>query len=191
LGGLSCIPRHLCKPPVVCIMSVQTKTWHSRYRSEMTVETVQIGQPVPDFSLQAAGGATFSLSQLRGRKVVIYFYPTDDTPTCTDEACSFRDYNGQFEEWNTTVIGISPDDVASHDKFAAKYELPFVLLSDPDLAVCHLFDVWKQKKLYGREYMGIVRSTFLIDEKGVLAKEWRNIRVKGHVDKVLQAVKAI
>ncbi|MFC6231029.1 peroxiredoxin [Paenibacillus allorhizosphaerae] len=157
----------------------------------MTVETVQIGQPVPDFTLQAAGGATFSLSQLRGRKVVIYFYPTDDTPTCTDEACSFRDYNGQFEEWNTTVIGISPDDVASHDKFAAKYELPFVLLSDPDLAVCHLFDVWKQKKLYGREYMGVVRSTFLIDEKGVLAKEWRNIRVKGHVDKVLQAVIAI
>jgi len=157
----------------------------------MIMETVQIGQPVPDFSLQAAGEASFSLSRLRGRKVVIYFYPTDDTPTCTDEACSFRDYNGQFEEWHTTVIGISPDDVASHNRFAAKYELPFLLLSDPDLAVCRLFDVWKQKKLYGREYMGVVRSTFLIDEQGVLVKEWRNIRVKGHVDKVLQAVKSI
>ncbi|TVY01852.1 thioredoxin-dependent thiol peroxidase [Paenibacillus cremeus] len=152
---------------------------------------IEVGRKAPDFTLESSGGKQVALKQFRGKKVVIYFYPADNTPTCTTQACEFRDYNGQFAEWNTEVIGISPDDLRSHDKFAAKYELPFLLLSDPDHAVCELYDVWRLKKLYGKEYMGVVRSTFLIDEQGKLAAEWRNIRIKGHVDKVLEAVKQL
>ncbi|MDO3681683.1 thioredoxin-dependent thiol peroxidase [Paenibacillus ehimensis] len=151
---------------------------------------LQPGQPVPDFTLTAGSGESVTLSQFRGKYVVLYFYPKDMTPTCTEESCQFRDYNGQFETLNTEVIGISPDDLKSHAKFAAKYELPFLLLSDPDHTVCELFGVWQMKKMYGREYMGVVRSTFIVDPQGKLVREWRGVRIKGHVEQVLEAVKA-
>lgn len=150
---------------------------------------LQPGQPVPDFTLTAGSGETVTLSQFRGKYVVLYFYPKDMTPTCTEESCQFRDYNGQFKALNTEVIGISPDDLKSHVKFATKHELPFLLLSDPDHEVCELFGVWQLKKMYGREYMGVVRSTFVIDPKGKLVREWRGVRIKGHVEQVLEAVK--
>lgn len=151
---------------------------------------LQPGQPVPDFTLTAGSGESVTLSQFRGKYVVLYFYPKDMTPTCTEESCQFRDYNGQFQALNTEVIGISPDDLKSHGKFAAKYGLPFLLLSDPDHEVCELFGVWQLKKMYGREYMGVVRSTFVIDPQGKLIREWRGVRIKGHVEQVLEAVKA-
>ncbi|ALS24192.1 MULTISPECIES: thioredoxin-dependent thiol peroxidase [Paenibacillus] len=155
------------------------------------MSSIEVGQIVPDFTLQAGGGKRVSLKQFRGRKVVIYFYPKDMTPTCTEESCHFRDYNDQFRQLNVEVIGISPDDPKSHEKFAAKHELPFLLLSDPDHAVCEQFGVWTLKKMYGKEYMGVERSTFLIDEEGRLVKEWRKVKVKGHVEQVLEAVKAL
>ncbi|NEN80824.1 thioredoxin-dependent thiol peroxidase [Paenibacillus elgii] len=150
---------------------------------------LQPGQPVPDFTLTAGSGETVTLSQFRGKHVVLYFYPKDMTPTCTEESCQFRDYNGQFKAAHTEVIGISPDDLKSHVKFATKHGLPFLLLSDPDHEVCELFGVWQLKKMYGREYMGVVRSTFVIDPKGKLVREWRGVRIKGHVEQVLEAVK--
>ncbi|MCP3775858.1 thioredoxin-dependent thiol peroxidase [Paenibacillus sp. MZ04-78.2] len=150
---------------------------------------LQPGQPVPDFTLTAGSGESVKLSQFRGKYVVLYFYPKDMTPTCTEESCQFRDYNGQFKALNSEVIGISPDDLKSHGKFAAKYELSFPLLSDPDHEVCELFGVWQLKKMYGREYMGVVRSTFVIDPQGKLVHEWRSVRIKGHVEQVLEAVK--
>lgn len=153
--------------------------------------SIEIGQIVPDFTLPGSGGKDVSLSDFRGKKVVIYFYPKDMTPGCTQESCDFRDYNGEFKQLNTEVIGISPDDLASHDKFIAKHELPFLLLADTDQKVCELFDVWKLKKMYGKEFYGVERSTFLIDEEGKLAKEWRKVKVENHVQEVLDAVKAI
>jgi len=152
---------------------------------------VEVGQIVPDFTLPASNGKQVSLSQFRGKKVVIYFYPQDMTPTCTEQACMFRDYNNKFKRSKTVVLGISPDELKSHDKFIEKYELPFLLLSDVDRKVCELFDVWRMKKLYGREYMGVVRSTFLIDQEGRLVREWRNVRLKGHVEQVLATAKEI
>jgi peroxiredoxin Q/BCP len=151
---------------------------------------VEVGQAVPDFTLPSSSGEEVSLQQFRGRKLIIYFYPADMTPTCTQESCDFRDAHPLFEDANATVLGISPDDLKSHHKFIDKYGLPFELLSDPDHTVCELFGVWQLKKLYGREYMGVVRSTFLIDEQGILIKEWRNIRIKNHTAKVLEAAVA-
>ncbi|MNZ67850.1 putative peroxiredoxin bcp [compost metagenome] len=154
-----------------------------------TTQSVELGKQVPDFKLPASGGEQLSLSQFRGHKVVIYFYPKNMTPACTQEACDFRDYHGDFAKYGVIVLGISGDTAKSHDNFIAKKELPFPLLSDTDHEVCRLFGVWQLKKLYGREYEGIVRSTFLIDEEGVLVREWRSVRVKGHVGQVLEAVK--
>ncbi|MFB9274893.1 thioredoxin-dependent thiol peroxidase [Cohnella cellulosilytica] len=149
----------------------------------------QIGQPAPDFELPATNGGTVKLSDYRGRKVVLYFYPKDMTQACTQQACDFRDAGSEYEGLNAVVLGVSTDELKRHYKFTEKYELPFLLLSDPDHRVCELYGVWQEKQLYGRTYMGIVRSTFLIDEQGRLAQEWRNIRVKGHVDNVRQALK--
>lgn len=148
----------------------------------------QVGSPVPDFELESAEGPV-RLSQYRGRKVVLYFYPKDNTPACTQETCDFRDAHPAFYDSGAVVLGVSPDDLKAHRKFADKFGLPFLLLSDPDHRVAELYGVWQLKKLYGREYMGIVRSTFLVDEKGVLRAEWRNVRVKGHAEKVLDATK--
>ncbi|TYA11717.1 thioredoxin-dependent thiol peroxidase [Paenibacillus faecis] len=152
---------------------------------------LQPGQPVPDFTLPASGGENITLSSLRGSKVVIYFYPKNMTPACTQEACDFRDRSGEFRQLGAVVLGISGDPVKSHDRFREKQQLPFPLLSDEDHEVCRLFGVWQLKKLYGREYEGIVRSTFLIDEEGRLVKEWRGVRVKGHADQVVEAVRAL
>ncbi|KQO10882.1 thioredoxin-dependent thiol peroxidase [Paenibacillus sp. Leaf72] len=150
---------------------------------------VQIGQQVENFTLPASNGKDVSLQDYKGKKLVIYFYPRDMTPGCTTESCDFRDYNGQFKTFNTEVIGISPDDLASHDQFIAAHELPFLLLSDTDNQVAEQFGVWKLRSRNGEEFMGIERSTFLIDEEGKLAKEWRSVVVEGHVQEVLEAAK--
>jgi peroxiredoxin Q/BCP len=150
--------------------------------------TIAIGQPVPDFTLPASNGKQVSLSDFRGSKVVLFFYPKDMTPGCTTESCDFRDNYARFTAAKAEVIGISPDDLNSHARFIAKHDLPFLLLSDTDHAVCELFGVWKEKSMYGRKFMGVERSTFLIDEAGVLIREWRKVQVKGHVEEVLAAV---
>ncbi|MDF2924919.1 MAG: peroxiredoxin [Paenibacillaceae bacterium] len=158
----------------------------------MTVKTtVEPGRSVPDFTLSAGDGQEVRLSDFRGRKVVLYFYPKDMTPSCTQEACDFRDYNPQIEQAGAVILGISPDSPKSHEKFAAKNSLPFTLLSDPSQEVSGLFGVWRLKKNYGREYMGVERSTFLIDTEGRLAREWRKVKVNGHAAEVLEAVKAL
>ncbi|RAV11874.1 thioredoxin-dependent thiol peroxidase [Paenibacillus contaminans] len=150
-----------------------------------------LGELAPDFELPASTGKKIKLSKLRGKKVVLYFYPQDMTPTCTQESCDFRDYNGKLKRAGAVVLGISPDDLKRHAKFIEQYELPFPLLADTELEICKLYGVWALKKLYGREYMGVERSTFLIDAEGKLVREWRKVRIKGHVDQVLEAVKAL
>lgn len=149
---------------------------------------IAVGQAAPEFTLQANNNQTISLSQYHGKNVVLYFYPKDMTPGCTTEACDFRDYHPKFAELNTVVLGISPDEVKSHDKFIAKHDLPFPLLADPDHQVAEAYGVWVLKKMYGREYMGIERSTFVIDSEGKIAKEYRKVKVKGHVQEVLQFI---
>jgi thioredoxin-dependent peroxiredoxin len=148
------------------------------------------GDPAPDFTLSTDGDETITLSALKGSAVVIYFYPKDDTPGCTKEAEAFRDLQQEFAATNTRIIGISKDTVARHDKFKAKYDLNFTLASDESGEVCEKFGVWVEKNMYGRQYMGIERSTFLIDNTGILQEIWRKVRVKGHVDKVLDAATA-
>lgn len=155
------------------------------------IETETAKRLAPTFTLPASNGKKVSLKDFKGKKLVIYFYPQDNTPTCTQQSCDFRDYNDKFAQLGVEVIGISPDELKAHDKFIAKYELPFLLLSDPDHQVAEKFGVWALKKLYGREYMGIIRSTFLIDEKGYIVKEWSKVRVKNHVQSVLDAVMAL
>ncbi|SEU29014.1 thioredoxin-dependent thiol peroxidase [Paenibacillus sp. NFR01] len=148
----------------------------------------QIGEPVPEFALPSSEGRTIAISEYRGRKVVLYFYPKNMTPACTQEACDFRDAHERILARGAAILGISLDPPASHAKFIAKNRLPFPLLSDEDHNVCEMFGVWQLKKLYGREYMGLVRSTFLIDEEGKLQAEWRNVRVKGHVAAILEEI---
>lgn len=152
---------------------------------------VQIGQALPAFTAQATSEQTISSADLKGKNVVIYFYPKDSTPGCTTEGQNFRDAIDDFAAANTVIYGVSPDSLKSHENFKAKQAFPFELISDPDKELAELFGVWQLKKNYGREYMGIVRSTFLIDADGVLREEWRNLRVKGHVDKVLEAAQAL
>ncbi|WP_226474984.1 peroxiredoxin [Pseudomonas sp. MWU16-30323] len=152
---------------------------------------VVIDKPVADFEAQATSGQTFSLAELKGKQVVIYFYPKDSTPGCTTEGQGFRDQHAAFKAANTEVFGVSRDSVKSHENFKAKQEFPFELISDKDEAVCQLFDVIKLKKLYGKEYLGVDRSTFLIDKDGVLRQEWRGVKVPGHVDAVLAAAQAL
>lgn len=150
---------------------------------------VEVGKKVPDFSLPTSGGGTFALSGLKNKKLVIYFYPKDNTPGCTNESQDFRDLYPEFAGAGAEVVGVSRDSVKSHDNFVAKLHLPFMLLSDAEETVCKLFGVLKQKLMYGRKVWGIERSTFLIDEKGVLRQEWRKVRVKGHAEEVLTAVR--
>ncbi|MET3547677.1 peroxiredoxin Q/BCP [Paenibacillus favisporus] len=147
-----------------------------------------VGDMVPDFTLPASNGEEITLSSFRGRKVVLYFYPKDNTPACTQEACDFRDALPQIEAKGAVVLGISPDELKSHGKFAEKYSLPFPLLSDKDHHVSELYGVWQLKKMYGREFWGVVRSTFLIDEEGRLIKEWRKLRVAGHTGDVVSVL---
>ena len=147
----------------------------------------EIGKMAPNLTLPASSGEMVKLSEWRGKKVVLFFYPKDQTPTCTQEACDFRDAHAAFETADTVLVGVSPDPVKSHLKFIEKQSLPFLLLSDTELKAAQKYGVWQEKQLYGRKYMGIVRSTFLIDRKGKLVREWRNVRLKGHIDTVLQA----
>jgi thioredoxin-dependent peroxiredoxin len=148
------------------------------------------GQPAPDFSLRDAAGNTVRLADLRGKKVVLYFYPKDDTPGCTKEACGFRDQYARFEDRGVVVLGVSPDDEASHTSFATKFGLPFRLLADPEGRVADAYGVWKEKNNYGRTYMGVERTTFLIDEQGKIAKIYPRVQVDGHIDEVLAALGA-
>lgn len=152
---------------------------------------VAIDQPVADFEAPATSGQIVSLASLKGKQVVIYFYPKDSTPGCTTEGQGFRDQYAQFTATNTEVFGVSRDSLKSHENFKCKQEFPFELISDKDEAICQLFDVIKLKKLYGKEYMGVDRSTFLIDKNGVLRQEWRGVKVPGHVDAVLAAAQAL
>lgn len=152
---------------------------------------VAIDQPVDDFQIPATSEKTVSLSQLKGKQVVIYFYPKDSTPGCTTEGQGFRDHYAEFQAANTEVFGVSRDSLKSHENFKAKQGFPFELLSDKDEALCQLFDVIKLKKLYGKEYLGVDRSTFLIDKDGVLRHQWRAVKVPGHVEAVLEQAKAL
>ena len=151
--------------------------------------TVEIGTKAPDFELPASNGEMVKLSDFHGKNIVLYFYPKDMTPGCTTEACDFRDKHESFAELNAVILGVSPDPMNRHDKFIEKYELPFLLLADEENKAAEAYDVWKLKKNFGKEYMGIERSTFVIDKDGRLVKEWRKVKVKGHVDEALQFIK--
>ena len=152
---------------------------------------VALDTPVADFKADATSGKTVQLSDLKGRKVVIYFYPKDSTPGCTTEGQGFRDHYAAFQAANTVIFGVSRDGMKSHENFKCKQAFPFELISDKDETVCQLFDVIKLKKLYGKEYLGVDRSTFLIDQDGVLRQEWRGVKVPGHVEAVLAAAQAL
>jgi peroxiredoxin Q/BCP len=153
--------------------------------------TIEIGLPAPAFELPATNGAQIKLSDFRGKNVVLYFYPKDLTTSCINEACDFRDKTEDFALIDTVVLGVSMDPIKQHHRFIDKYNLPFLLLTDEDHKVAELYEVWQLKKLYGKEYMGIVRSTFVIDKKGILVTAMRNIRVKGHVEEVFKAVEKL
>ncbi|MQM40454.1 putative peroxiredoxin bcp [wastewater metagenome] len=150
---------------------------------------VEVGQTAPDFTLKASDGKEVSLSDFRGKNVVLYFYPKDMTPGCTTEACDFRDHHEEFQGLDTVILGVSPDPLDRHSKFIDKYDLPFLLLADEDHEVAKTYGVWKSKKMFGNEYMGIERSTFVIDKEGKLVKEWRKVKVKDHVEESLEYIK--
>jgi peroxiredoxin Q/BCP len=152
---------------------------------------IKPGSKVPEFSLPMTGGGTWSLKDAAGSKLVIYFYPRDMTSGCTREAQDFRDRHAAFRKAGVELVGVSRDSVAAHDKFTAKESLPFPLLADTDERVCRMFDVIKQKSLYGRKYLGVERSTFLLDGMGKLRHEWRNVKVPGHAEAVLEAARSL
>jgi peroxiredoxin Q/BCP len=154
----------------------------------MTQAMLNIGDPAPDFALQSDSGETVRLSDFRGRRVVVYFYPKDDTPGCTTQACGFRDNYVQIEERNAVVLGISPDNVQSHQKFRTKFNLPFVLLADPDHHVAEAYGVWGERSMYGKTYMGIIRSHFVIDEDGKIADAQVQVSPADSVERALKAL---
>jgi peroxiredoxin Q/BCP len=149
---------------------------------------VKVGKKVPNFKAILTKGSEFVLSENLGKNIIVYFYPKDNTPGCTKESESFRDHFQSFHSNNAEIIGVSRDSLQSHEKFIQKYALPFDLISDEDEKVCRLFDVIKEKNMYGRKYMGIERSTFIIDVNGNLVHEWRKVKVKGHVEEVLKTL---
>ena len=154
-------------------------------------DALEVGKPAPDVSLVSDKGETISLSDFKGKQaVVLYFYPKDDTPGCTKEACSFRDLSAEFAEKNAVILGVSPDDTKSHVKFRDKFTLPFPLLSDPGAEVAQRFGIWVEKTNYGKKYMGIERSTFVIGPDQKVKAIFRKVKVDGHVDEVLEAIKA-
>ncbi|MCL6664199.1 MULTISPECIES: thioredoxin-dependent thiol peroxidase [Paenibacillus] len=153
--------------------------------------TLNVGELAPDFELPSSTGESVKLSDYRGQRVLLYFYPKDMTSSCTQQACDFRDRHAEFEGLNTVILGISTDPMKQHDKFIAKYGLPFTLLSDEEHVVAEQYGVWQLKKMYGKEYMGMVRSTFLIDEEGKLIKDWSKVRVKGHIESALEALNTL
>lgn len=151
--------------------------------------TVKVGEPAPNFNALASNGERVELSDFLGKYVVVYFYPKDMTPGCTTEACDFRDSHHAFSDVNAVVLGVSPDPIDRHQKFIEKHGLPFLLLSDEDHRIAESYGVWKPKKMFGKEYMGIERSTFIIDQEGKLVKQWRKVKVKGHVEEALTFIK--
>jgi peroxiredoxin Q/BCP len=153
--------------------------------------SLKVGDPAPDFTMPTDGNGSVTLSALRGQKVVLYFYPKDDTSGCTKEACGFRDTVPDFSKVGAKVIGVSKDGVKAHDKFKAKYDLPFTLASDESAGVCERYGVWAEKSMYGRKYMGIERTTFLIDGTGVIRGIWPKVKIDGHVAAVLAASQAL
>jgi peroxiredoxin Q/BCP len=153
--------------------------------------SLEVGDKAPDFSLPTDGGGKVSLKELRGKTVVLYFYPRDDTPGCTAEACAFRESLPDFSKVKAEVVGISRDSVASHDKFKKKFKLTFPLASDEDGKVTEAYGVWVEKSMYGKKYMGIERATFLIDAKGVIREVWHKVKVDGHADEVLKAAEGL
>jgi peroxiredoxin Q/BCP len=153
--------------------------------------SVEVGAKAPDFTLPSDGGGKVSLKALKGKAVVLYFYPKDDTSGCTAESCAFRDALPNFSKVKAAIVGISRDSVASHDKFKAKYGLTFPLAADEDGTVCEAYGTWVEKSMYGRKYMGIERSTFLIDAKGIVSNIWRKVKVPGHAEEVLEAAAAL
>jgi peroxiredoxin Q/BCP len=156
----------------------------------MTKELVE-GDPAPDFELPTDGGGRAHLKDLQGKAVIIYFYPKDDTSGCTAEAIAFNGLRAKFAAAGATVIGVSPDSAASHDKFKLKHDLKIALAADPERSAIEAYGVWKEKSMYGRKYFGVERSTFLIDRNGSIAKVWRKVKVPGHADEVLAATKAL
>lgn len=150
---------------------------------------LNIGDVAPDFTMKVSEERVVTLSELRGKNVVLYFYPKDDTPGCTIEACNFNSLKKDFEVANAVVLGISKDDIKSHNKFKAKYDLGFDLASDPDGETCESYGVWAQKSMFGKKYMGILRTTFLIDGQGKISYIWRNVNVVGHAKEVLETIK--
>lgn len=155
------------------------------------MSAISPGQPVPDFSVQATGGKTIRLADLKGRNLILYFYPKDNTPGCTQEGQDFRDLAAEFERLDAEILGVSRDSVKSHEGFKCKHEFPFELISDGDESLCRLFDVIKMKNMYGKQVQGIERSTFLIDREGHLAREWRKVSVKGHAQEVLETLRRL
>ena len=149
---------------------------------------LKVGDQAPEFTAPADGGGKIKLKDLRGKKVVLYFYPKDNTPGCTTEACDFRDNIALFAKQGAAVLGVSPDSVASHDRFKSKFDLPFPLISDPQHEIAEAYGVWQEKSLYGRKFMGIVRSTFVMDDKGKIAEIYRKVRVKDHVRSLLKTL---
>jgi peroxiredoxin Q/BCP len=156
----------------------------------MKMMKFDIGKQAPEFELEASNGKKVKLSDFRGKHVVLYFYPKDMTPGCTTESCDFRDRSGDFNALNTIILGISPDSIYRHQKFIEKYDLPFLLLADENHQVAESYEVWKLKKMYGKEFMGIERSTFIVNKEGILVQEWRKVRVKEHVEEALQYIKS-
>lgn len=154
-------------------------------------DTVEVGATAPEFKLPRDGGGVLSMSDLKGRKVVLYFYPKDDTSGCTKEAIGFSERIADFEAAGAAVVGVSKDTAAKHDKFVEKHGLKVALVSDAEGDLCERYGVWVEKSMYGRKYMGIERATFLIDEEGVVREVWRKVKVPGHVEKVLEAVRAL
>ena len=152
---------------------------------------LEVGKKAPVFTLEDQDGKPVKLSSFKGQPVVLYFYPKDDTPGCTQEACDFRDGHAALKKAGAVLLGVSPDTVRSHGKFAAKHELPFPLLADTDHRVAEAYGAWAEKSMYGRKYLGIVRSTFLLDADGKVARLWPKVKVRGHADEVLEAVKAL
>ena len=151
----------------------------------------EAGDTAPNFTAATDGGGKLTLSKLKGQNVILYFYPKDDTSGCTKEACGFRDLLPQFTKAKAAVIGVSRDSAASHDRFKAKYKLPFALIADEDGKLCQAYGTWVEKSMYGRKYMGIERSTFLIDKAGKLRGVWRKVKIPGHVEEVLEAAQAL
>jgi peroxiredoxin Q/BCP len=151
---------------------------------------LNVGDQAPDFTLKNDAGEDVSLRSLRGKPVILYWYPRDDTPHCTIEACSFRDAYGEFQRAGAVVLGVSIDDINSHQKFKSKYQLPFPLLSDPEHQVAEQYGVWGLKKMMGKEFMGVSRVTYLIDEEGKIKQIWPNVKPEGHADEILAALRA-